>query len=83
MSSINVGNRQNNRAQEASIINVRDNAAEILLAIEQSKINHFGISKSFGIGDSDIQFLKHLSSDECWATSVQKVFQDRIDRLSF
>ena len=64
--SINIGTRQNNRAQHSSIINVDENEKEILKAITEIP-KRFKLSLNFGRGGSAKSF---------WKIPKQKQFKD-------
>jgi UDP-N-acetylglucosamine 2-epimerase (hydrolysing) len=75
--SINIGSRQQSRFSWPSIVNVGENAAEIVRAIrllpsERARSLHFGN------GCSAELFLQALRSAELWSTSRQKQFQDLV-----
>ncbi len=74
--SINLGNRQNNRAKASSIINISEDKGLILDAL--SKVGNLKTApeKEFGNGNSSGHFLKILETDVFWQTPKQKVFID-------
>ncbi|MCX5715311.1 MAG: UDP-N-acetylglucosamine 2-epimerase [Candidatus Omnitrophica bacterium] len=74
--SINIGNRQNNRFLYKTIINVRENKAEILKTIEQIRALKKGSSYHFGDGKSAECFIKILKKPDIWNITVQKYFID-------
>ncbi|WP_394242637.1 UDP-N-acetylglucosamine 2-epimerase [Vibrio astriarenae] len=74
--SINLGSRQDNRANAKSIFNVAEDKAMILKAITESKTVTFAAETEFGDGNSDELFIKQLLSEDTWQTSRQKVFCD-------
>jgi len=76
IASINLGNRQANRANANSIINTPEKTELILKAIEKSKTTKYSAEREFGHGNSDKIFSSLLGSDELWAVSKQKVFKD-------
>jgi len=77
--SIDIGTRQNNRANIDTILHCSYEKKDILKAIkeinnlktEQKDINYFGK------GNSDKMFLEILKSDGVWNISCQKQFCDR------
>ena len=73
--SINIGTRQNNRAQYPSIINVDENEKEILKAITETP-KRFKPSLNFGRGNSSKLFIKTISKKSFWKISNQKQFKD-------
>ena len=73
--SINIGTRQNNRAQHPSIINVDENEKEILKAITEIP-KRFKPSLNFGRGDSAKLFIKTISTKSFWKIPKQKQFKD-------
>lgn len=74
--TINIGNRQDKRSDNDSIINIGYDKNEILKAIE--KIPNVDIEKEelFGDGSSDSKFLEIISSEGFWQTKKQKQFKD-------
>ena len=76
--TIDIGTRQNNRAQANSITNVSYNSEEILAAINniyQTKQEIIDVTE-FGEGNSNELFLHLLASDVIWKVNCQKQFQD-------
>mgnify|MGYP005989750621 FL=1 len=74
--TINVGNRQENRALHQQIINAKCTKDAILKAInfdfsEIEKDKH-----AFGIGNSASLFLESLQNEKTWKVSKQKQFVD-------
>lgn len=74
--SINLGNRQNNRAKAGSIYNVPESKERIVSCISELPDSNYHIVKEFGEGDSDKKFIALLNEPSTWATSKQKVFVD-------
>lgn len=74
--SINLGNRQNNRATAKSIFNIVEKKGEIVSCISKLPKEKFQIEKEFGEGESDEKFLSLLKTDIIWETAKQKVFVD-------
>lgn len=76
--TINIGNRQNNRVQSKSILNIDYDEEAILksitLALSQKRVEQ---DVDFGDGKSDINFLKLLTTESLWDISNQKQFRDR------
>jgi len=73
--TVNIGNRQHNRFNYESIINVTENTAEILGVLEQlPKIVH--PSHHFGNGRSAELFYSCIDNSEFWLTPLQKQFQE-------
>jgi UDP-N-acetylglucosamine 2-epimerase (hydrolysing) len=78
--TINIGNRQNNRANIKSIINCDYKCNKILKCIKKIAINK-KIKKIFffGIGNSKKKILKILNSKKIWKLDNQKQFNDIIN----
>ena len=76
--TIDVGSRQKNRAEAASIVHVNYNSDEILLAINKVKNKKDIIFNrtEFGKGNSNELFFNLLTSDIIWEVDCQKQFQD-------
>jgi len=76
--AINVGSRQNNRAQAKHFIVNSDHSKEsILKAIAAAKkLKGTPSSATFGFGNSDKLFFEAISKSEFWAISQQKQFID-------
>ncbi|EWH06142.1 UDP-N-acetylglucosamine 2-epimerase [Pseudoalteromonas lipolytica SCSIO 04301] len=72
--SINIGNRQENRAKACSIINCEDDKLSILKAITSITDKNFKPSEEFGSGKSDELFYEVLSIPSVWETPKQKIF---------
>jgi len=75
--TLNVGSRQHNRANSASIVNTAYDVDGIMQGLE--KIDGLTIEQTdvdFGSGDSASAFLKVLSSLDFGGTAHQKHFQD-------
>ena len=78
--TINLGNRQRNRFNHSSILNVSENSREILRAIEI--IPHRAEeSLHFGKGDSARRFIRSLENPLTWRVPAQKEFFD-INRVA-
>jgi len=78
--TINIGNRQNNRANIASIVNCGYESIEILKCIKENIFDK-KIKKTyfFGRGNSKKKILKILNSKKIWKLSNQKQFKDLIN----
>ena len=76
--TINVGTRQNNRAQAKSIINVSYNSEEISSTIQKivSNMDKEKDINEFGNGNSNLLFFDLLKSETIWKIDCQKQFQD-------
>jgi UDP-N-acetylglucosamine 2-epimerase (hydrolysing) len=76
--SVNLGNRQKNRAKSNSIINCNFDKIEIANAIKQSQnIIDFDSPSDFGQGKSDQVFYEIIKEDSFWEVSCQKQFKDK------
>lgn len=74
--SINIGSRQNSRANAKSIFNVTENKDEILSSIALATKSKFEAESEFGIGNSDELFIKALTNESIWKVPKQKKFID-------
>lgn len=75
--TINIGNRQNNRANLESITNCNYESSKILRAIKKFSITKkFTKSRFFGEGKSAIKLLRILKSKKIWKINNQKQFRD-------
>ena len=75
--TINVGNRQNNRANLESITNCNYQSSEILRAIKKFSVTKkFTKSKFFGDGRAAAKLLKIIKSKKIWKINNQKQFKD-------
>lgn len=78
--AINIGTRQTDRANLASVINcaaqkdVISHAIETIKSLEADPIQHFGT------GDSCLKFLSILENPEIWNTHSQKKFVDMVSQ---
>ena len=78
VNSIDIGNRQLNRAKSESIIHTSYNKNDIISAIQIAKEKESNDQKlSFGKGQSDRLFIDLLKSKSLWAIPCQKQFKDR------
>ncbi len=73
--SINIGSRQNNRANYNSIKNIIEDEMEILKAIS-SLPRRFEPSLNFGVGNSSTLFIDTINDSSFWKISNQKQFKD-------
>lgn len=74
--SINIGNRQNNRAKASSIINCQENKSAIITAINKITLEKKTQEQEFGNGNSNLLFFESLKQNHFWKTSKQKTFMD-------
>lgn len=74
--SVNIGSRQNNRANSASIINVDNDRKAISDAISKAFSSRFVPELEFGDGSSSQLFSEAIKDDCLWQTAQQKVFVD-------
>ena len=74
--TINIGDRQSNRAEGESILNIDFSKKQILEAINNSLNKKFNTTRDFGDGTSDNRFLKLLEGDHFSNIKIQKNFID-------
>jgi UDP-N-acetylglucosamine 2-epimerase (hydrolysing) len=75
--TINIGNRQNNRANLKSIHNCSYESSKILGAIKKfASTKKFNKSRIFGNGRSAVKLIKILKSKKIWKLDNQKHFKD-------
>lgn len=74
--TINIGDRQSNRAEGESILNIDFSKKQILEAINNSLTKKFNRTRDFGDGTSDNRFLKLLEGDDFSNIKIQKNFID-------
>ncbi len=75
--TINLGNRQNNRFNYESILNVNFNRDDIIEAITNAcEIKRFAPCNYYGDGNSAQKFLSVIKTKELWQISKQKKFKD-------
>ncbi len=75
--TINIGNRQKNRAKLNSIINCDYDYASIIKLINKYSIKkRYKSSYFFGLGKSNQKVMRILKSKEIWKLSNQKQFKD-------
>ena len=73
--SINIGTRQTNRSSAKSIKNiVNPDISKLMKEIENFWGKKFKSDKTFGFGNASERFLKILSNEMFWRTSLQKYF---------
>ena len=73
---LNLGSRQFNRNHTQAVINVAENSAQILSAI-QGLPRRFDPVATYGDGKAAGRFLNLLTGDEIWSLPTQKTFYDR------
>jgi len=77
IATINIGDRQNNRANLESITNCSYESRKILRAIKKFSVTKkFTTASFFGDGRSAVKLLKILKSKKIWKTNNQKQFKD-------
>ncbi|CAO6124236.1 WecB UDP-N-acetylglucosamine 2-epimerase [Candidatus Pelagibacterales bacterium] len=77
VATINIGDRQNNRANLESITNCSYESSKILRAIKKFSVTKkFTTSSLFGDGRSAAKLLKILKSKKIWKINNQKQFRD-------
>jgi len=77
VATINIGDRQNNRANLESIIDCSYESSSILRAIKKLSVTKkFAKSRFFGDGRSSSKLLKILKSKKIWKISNQKQFKE-------
>ncbi|WP_418636174.1 UDP-N-acetylglucosamine 2-epimerase [Winogradskyella sp.] len=76
--TINIGNRQLNRASASKIINVPCETALILNAFDKLSTVTSESVGTFGKGDSAKLFLDSLESSSVWSINHQKQFKDAL-----
>lgn len=76
--TVNVGNRQNGRTTDATIIHTGYNQKEILKGIAKAKTITVTKQQSFGDGNSKNKFLQIICSETFWKVSKQKQFAERV-----
>ena len=76
ISTINIGNRQLNRASSSKIVNVPCEKELILEAFNNLSKTIEISNKTFGKGNSAQLFLDSLESKEVWSINHQKQFKD-------
>ena len=76
VSTINIGNRQNNRLQTKLIKNIFFNEKQILKTVNKVKNRKITKRKFFGEGNSAKKIEKLLLSNKIWKIDKQKSFVD-------
>jgi len=77
VATINIGDRQNNRANLESITNCSYESSKILRAIKKFSVTKKFITSSFfGDGRSAAKLIKILKSKKIWKINNQKQFRD-------
>lgn len=76
--TINIGNRQKNRLESKSLINVSFNKKKIIQAINSVNKKKVSKSKFFGKGNSSIKIQKLIDSKKIWNIKLQKSFIDLV-----
>jgi len=77
--TVDIGSRQNNRSQGASIFHANNERKSILRGVNLAKNfkkNSANKDSNFGHGNSDQIFLKLLDGNKIWNSDCQKQFQD-------
>lgn len=74
--SINLGNRQKNRYNYQTILNVRESKSEILVAINKVASVKIVSSNHFGDGKSAERFITAIKNPKLWSVENQKYFID-------
>jgi UDP-N-acetylglucosamine 2-epimerase (hydrolysing) len=75
--SINIGTRQTNRVNSATVSNIKGKKQIILTEIELAlRFKNRQYQSLFGVGNSCQLFVESLSSQELWSISHQKQFQN-------
>jgi UDP-N-acetylglucosamine 2-epimerase (hydrolysing) len=74
--TINIGNRQLNRASSSKIINVTNETSKLIEAINSIESHTIEKSNSYGKGNSAQLFLESLASNAIWKINHQKQFKD-------
>lgn len=75
--AINIGTRQQNRALQADILNVAQDAESISNALAAIGTHHIKKTVSnYGTGNSAALFLESLQNDDIWEINHQKQFRE-------
>ncbi len=77
ITTINLGNRQNKRSSEKSIINISFNENLILNNIKKYLKIRFKKSKLYGNGNADKKIISILKKEKIWKTQTQKTLSDQ------
>ena len=75
--SIDVGTRQQGRANSPSIKNINHDTGLLLSAINAVESEYFEPFREFGAGNSDELFLNSLAQPNFWGVNKQKIFKDQ------
>jgi len=76
---INIGTRQNNRAEDSQILNVDYSYKEITQALQETQfISKGNVIREFGDGNSANKFLESLEKLDIWKLDKQKQFRDLV-----
>jgi len=76
---INIGTRQNNRAEDSQILNVDYSYKEITQALQETQfISKGNAVREFGDGNSANKFLESLQKLDIWKLDKQKQFRDLV-----
>ncbi|MFP4845646.1 UDP-N-acetylglucosamine 2-epimerase [Winogradskyella sp. PE311] len=74
--TINIGNRQMNRASSSEIVNIKSEKLAIIQAVNSARKINLDKSDSFGKGNSAKLFIDSLESNNIWNINHQKQFKD-------
>lgn len=74
--TINLGNRQNNRSKEKSIINISFSEEKILKNLKKYLGKKYKKSRLYGNGNADTKIIKILKNKKIWLTQTQKTLSD-------
>ncbi len=74
--TINLGNRQNNRSKEKSIINIGFSEKKILKNLKKYLGKKYKKSRLYGNGNADKKIIKILKNKRIWLTQTQKTLSD-------
>jgi UDP-N-acetylglucosamine 2-epimerase (hydrolysing) len=74
--TINLGNRQNNRSKEKSIINIGFAEKKILNNLKKYLGKKYKKSGLYGNGNADTKIIKILKNKRIWLTKTQKTLSD-------
>jgi UDP-N-acetylglucosamine 2-epimerase (hydrolysing) len=74
--TVNIGSRQQNRAEGPQIFNVAPVSAQITQGIEFALKSTREVAYKFGRGNAANKFIEILISDEIWPIGTDKVFID-------
>lgn len=74
--TINIGNRQMNRASSSEIINIPSEKKAIIDAVQKANKTHLNKNETFGKGNSAQLFIDSLEASNIWNINHQKQFKD-------